>query len=245
MAEKEKIKKISYIIPVYNEEENIESLYHELKPVAEKIGKNYEILFIDDASADKSLAIIKALSKKSKNVKYLSFEKNCGQSAALSAGFSHATGDVIITMDSDMQNDPKDIPDMLGHYGKYDMVNGWRYNRKDTFSKKIGSKIGNGVRNLFLGDNIKDTGCSLKIMRASLLKRIKIFYGLHRFLPALMMLEGASVIEVKVNHRERIHGTSNYSNLTRAWQALYDLIAVRWMIKKQLKFNIKDKNIGK
>jgi dolichol-phosphate mannosyltransferase len=241
---KEKIKKITYIIPIYNEEENIELLYHELKPVADSLKNNYEILFVDDASADTSLTIIKALSKKSKNVKYLSFEKNCGQSAALSAGFLHASGDVIITLDGDMQNDPGDIPKLLSYYGEYDMVNGWRYNRKDTFSKKIGSKIGNGVRNFFTGDNIKDTGCSLKIMRASLLKKIKIFYGLHRFLPALMMLEGASVKEVKVNHRERKHGTSNYSNLRRAREGLYDLIAVRWMIKRQLKFNIKDKNIG-
>lgn len=241
---KAKINKISYVIPVYNEEENIELLFNELKPVADGLKKNYEIIFIDDASTDESLKIIKSLSKRSKNVKFLSFEKNCGQSAALSAGFSHATGDVIITMDGDMQNDPLDIPHMLGYYGDYDMVNGWRHNRKDTFSKKIGSKIGNSVRNFFTGDNIKDTGCSLKIMRALLLKKIKLFYGLHRFLPALMILEGASVIEVKVNHRERKHGTSNYNNLKRAMQGLYDLVAVRWMIKRQLKYTIKGKNIG-
>jgi dolichol-phosphate mannosyltransferase len=242
--QKESVKKISFVIPVYNEEENIVLLYNELKPVADSLKKNYEILFIDDASSDRSLEIIKSLSKSSKNVKYLSFEKNCGQSAALSAGFSHASGDVIITMDGDMQNDPGDIPRLMDYYGEYDMVNGWRFNRKDTFSKRIGSRIGNGVRNIFTGDQIKDTGCSLKIMRASLLKEIKIFYGLHRFLPALMMLEGASIKEVKVNHRARKHGTSNYSNLSRAAQGLYDLVAVRWMIKKKLKFKIKDKNIG-
>lgn len=233
--------KISFVLPVYNEELNIENLYSEIKSVAQKLDSPYETIFVDDYSKDNSLAIIKKLSENNPDVRYISFEKNCGQSAALYAGFQHATGDIIITMDADLQNDPSDILNMIKLFGEYDMITGWRKNRKDTFSKKIASRIGNFIRNSVTKDNIHDTGCSLKIMRASMLKNIKIYRGLHRFLPVLMKLEGAKIIEVPVNHRKRLHGVSKYNNLSRAIEGLYDLFAVRWMIKRHLNIRIKEK----
>jgi len=239
------LEKISYVIPVFDEEENVTPLYEEVKKVSAKIGKDYEIIFIDDCSRDNSLNLIKELASKDAVVKYIAFAKNTGQSAALYAGFQKATGDVIITMDADLQNDPADIPDMLVHYGEFDMVNGWRHERKDTFAKRIGSKIGNGIRNSVIKEEIHDTGCSLKIMRADMLKRIKMFKGLHRFLPALMRLEGAKVKEVKVSHRARVHGVSKYTNLKRAKEGIYDLICVRWMQKRHLDIQIRETNVDR
>ncbi|BAI80455.1 dolichol-phosphate mannosyltransferase [Deferribacter desulfuricans SSM1] len=237
------INKISFVIPVYNEEENIKPLYSEITAVAKKLGYDYEIMFVDDASNDNSFKLIKELSSQDSHVKYVSFAVNCGQSAALYAGFQNSSGDVIITMDADLQNDPNDILEMIKYYPEYDVVNGWRYNRQDSLSKKIGSKIGNFVRNLLTKETIKDTGCALKILRGDMVRRIKMFKGLHRFIPTLMRLEGAKVIEVKVNHRPRIYGQSKYTNLRRAIEGFYDLIVVRWMIKRFLKIKVKESNV--
>ncbi|MEZ4484650.1 MAG: hypothetical protein R2864_08645 [Syntrophotaleaceae bacterium] len=150
---------------------------------------------------------------------------------------------MIVTMDADLQNNPADIPRLLDYFGKYQMVNGWRADRQDTWSKKVGSRIGNLVRNRLTWENIHDTGCSLKVMDAAMLKRIKIFRGLHRFLPTLMRLEGARFIEVKVDHRPRHAGNSKYTNLRRGIEGLYDVIAVRWMIKRHLQVPIKEDNV--
>lgn len=237
------MKKISFVVPVYNEEANINGLFEEIRTVADSLGHEYELCLVDDGSTDRSLEKIRELAKKHSQLKYVSLSKNSGQSAALSVGFQKATGDVIITLDADLQNDPRDIPRLLEYYGEYDMVNGWRYDRQDTLAKKIGSKIGNFVRNTLTWESIHDTGCSLKIMRARMLKRIPIFRGLHRFLPTLMRLEGARVVEVKVNHRPRVHGISKYSNLKRGVEGLYDVIAVRWMIKRHLNPGIKEGNV--
>lgn len=231
---------ISFVVPVYNEEKNIELLYKELKEIADKISDDYEIIFIDDASTDKSQILIKKIATYDKKVKYIFFEENSGQSAALYAGFQKASKDITITLDGDLQNDPKDIPRMLEYYGEYDMINGWRKQRNDSIFKKVGSKIGNFFRNIMTNETIKDTGCGLKVMKTDILKRIKMYKGLHRFLPTLMRLEGARVIEIPVNHRKRIYGHSHYSNLKRAFSGFYDLISVRWMIKRFIKLKIKE-----
>jgi len=237
------LEKISYVVPVFDEEENVLPLYKEICRVSEKIGKEYEIILVDDCSRDNSLTVIKELAEKDSRLKFIAFEKNTGQSAALYAGFQRASGDVIITMDADLQNDPADLPEMIEYYGEYDMINGWRHQRKDTFAKKIASRFGNAVRNSVINEEIHDTGCSLKVMRASMLKKIKMYKGLHRFLPALMRLEGAKVKEVKVNHRARVHGVSKYTNLKRAKEAFYDLICVRWMQKRYLDIQIRETNV--
>lgn len=231
--------KISFVIPVYNEEDNVERLFDELSQVAIELRQPYEIVLVDDCSTDGSLAIIRGLAARHPQVRYLSFAVNCGQSAALYAGFQQATGDVVITMDADLQNDPADIPKLLSYLGEYDMVNGWRADRQDTLSKKVASRFGNFVRNRLTWETIHDTGCSLKVMRGDMLKRIHMFRGLHRFLPTLMRLQGARVIEVPVHHRPRMHGESKYNNLQRGIEGLYDVIAVRWMIKRHLTIRIR------
>jgi len=234
---------LSFVVPVYNEAENLERLCAEITATADSLGRPYEILFVDDGSRDDSLAIIRQLAKAYPPVRSLALEHNTGQSAALYAGFQAARGDVIITLDADLQNDPADIPAMLAYYGEYDMVTGWRFNRRDTWSKKIASRVGNFVRNRLTDETIRDTGCSLKIMRADMVKRIKMFRGLHRFLPTLMRLEGARVIEVKVNHRPRLHGVSKYSNLRRGVEGLQDVLAVRWMLKRNLRIKVRDSHV--
>jgi len=231
---------ISFVIPVYNEEGNIKPLYKEVKKIADTIASSYEMIFIDDASTDNSLDEIKDIALIDNHVKYISFLENRGQSAALYAGFQKAEKEVVITMDADLQNDPKDLIEMIKLYGQFDMVNGWRKNRQDTISKKVASKVGNFIRNKLTNETIHDTGCALKIMNASMLKKIKMFRGLHRFLPTLMRLEGAKVVEVPVNHRKRNVGVSKYNNINRAIEGLYDLIAVRWMIKRYLYIKIKE-----
>ena len=232
--------KISFVVPIYNEEENIPKLVTEIQAVAPDLSSDYEILLVDDCSSDGSLAILRDLAEQSEQIRYLSFARNSGQSAALYAGFQAATGDVIITMDADLQNDPADLRKMYKYYGDFDMINGWRFNRQDTLSKKIASKIGNFVRNWMTKETIHDTGCSLKIMNAQMLKNIRIYKGLHRFLPTLMRMEGAKVVEVKVNHRHRLFGVSKYTNLQRGIEGFYDLIAVRWMQSRHLTIEVKE-----
>lgn len=228
---------ISFVIPVYNEEENVPILFGELTAVADTLHSPYEIIFVNDCSTDRSLAVINDLAKEHPVVRCVSFPENRGQSAALGAGFQAAAGEVVITMDADLQNDPADIPMLLQQFGPYDMVNGWRKNRQDSLSKKISSRIGNYVRNVLTDENINDTGCSLKVMRADLLKKIKMYRGLHRFLPTLMRIEGAKVIELPVNHRHRQFGVSKYTNLRRGIEGFQDLMAVRWMMKRYVRID--------
>lgn len=229
------MEKLSFVIPVYNEEDNLVPLYEELASVAATLGCSWEVLFVDDGSTDASLAVIQQLAAAHPEVRPLALARNSGQSAALYYGFQQATGGVVITLDADLQNDPADIPAMLALFGAYQMINGWRHNRRDTLSKRIGSRVGNGFRNWLTGECIRDTGCSLKVMDAAMVKRIKMFRGLHRFLPTLMRLEGARVIEVKVNHRPRRTGVSKYTNLRRGIDGFNDVMAVRWMIKRHIK----------
>lgn len=228
------MQKISFVIPVYNEEENVPILFEEIRTVADTLGCDYEVIFVDDCSTDRSLDVIRTLAAGHPSVRSVSFPNNRGQSAALGAGFRAASGEIIITMDADLQNDPTDIPALLSHFGTYDMINGWRRERRDTLSKKISSRIGNFIRNRLTNESIHDTGCSLKVMRAAMLKNIKMYRGLHRFLPTLMRLEGARVLEVPVNHRHRQFGVSKYTNLRRGIEGFQDLLAVRWLIKRHV-----------
>ncbi len=229
------MQRISYVIPVFNEADNLCPLFQELDTTARRIGTAYEILFIDDGSTDNSRAVLEEIARANPCVRLIAMDRNSGQSAALAAGFQAATGDVIITLDADGQNDPSDIPAMLKWYGPYDVINGWRRSRQDRWSKRLASRIGNAIRNRLTGETIRDTGCSLKVMNAAMVKRLKMYRGLHRFLPTLLRLEGACVIEVEVHHRPRTRGVSKYSNWQRAWAGFQDLLAVRWMIRRALR----------
>jgi len=231
------MERISFVMPVYNEAENIPILFEEIRAVADTLACDYEVIFVDDSSTDSSLRAIRTLAAQYPSVRSVAFPDNRGQSAALGAGFQAASGRIIITMDADLQNDPADIPGLLAHFGQYDMINGWRKERRDTLSKKISSRIGNFVRNWLTDETIHDTGCSLKVMRADMLKRIKMYRGLHRFLPTLMRLEGARVLEVPVNHRHRQFGVSKYTNLRRGIEGFQDLLAMRWLMKRHVRID--------
>lgn len=237
------ITSLSIVVPVYNEEDNLPILFAEIERAMSRTNKNWHVLFVDDGSTDKSLEVMRSLAEGHDTVKYLAFAYNCGQSAAFKAGFDAATGDVVVTMDADLQNDPADIPAMLTEYERgFDMVIGWRAKRQDTIAKKIASRIGNGIRNRLSQETVKDTGCSLKVMRTDMAQRIPMFTGMHRFLPTLMKMLGARVSEVKVNHRPRQHGISKYGVWDRAKQTLFDLLAIRWMKKRHFNYEIKERN---
>ncbi len=236
------VRKISLVIPVYNEEENLPILHREIRDALKGVSCDLEILLVDDGSTDSSLAVIKELSSQDPAIRYISFARNCGQSAAFAAGFQEVEGDVVVTMDADLQNDPRDIPVLLAEYENgADMVIGWRAKRKDTWVKRMASKFANGVRNTLSRETVRDTGCSLKILRADMARRIPMFTGMHRFLPTLMKMQSAIVTEVRVNHRPRKHGVSKYGIWDRAFSALYDLFAVRWMQKRYIQYQIKER----
>jgi len=235
------VESISLVVPVYNEQDNIPVLFEEIHGVVQNLGRDWELIFIDDGSTDNSLDVLRGLAAKHPQVRYVSLAQNRGQSAGFSIGFGRAKGQVIITMDADLQNDPADIPAMLELYEQgYDMVIGWRAKRRDTLVKRLASRFANRVRNAISRETVKDTGCSLKIMRTDLARKIPMFTGMHRFLPTLMKLEGAKVAEVKVNHRPRKHGKSKYGIWDRAFSSAYDLFAVRWMQKRHISFKVKE-----
>lgn len=235
---------ISIVLPVFNEEGNIRPLFEEIKNIMDTLPNSWEIIYVDDASTDKSTHFIKELMNEHPQVRLLEFVENCGQSAAFHAGFQSAQNDVIITMDADMQNDPADIPKMLELFEQgQDMVIGWRHKRKDTFSKRLASKIGNSIRRSLTKDTVHDTGCSLKIMRASMAKKLPMQYkGMHRFLVSLMQMENAKIAEIRVNHRERYTGISKYNTWARGLTASQDLLVVNWFFRRIKKYSLKEQD---
>lgn len=232
---------ISVVVPVYNEEENLVVLIPQILSALKPLDKKFEIVLVDDGSTDKSFDVIKELSAKHMEVRYIRFKKNAGQTAAFDAGFKNAMGEVLITLDADLQNDPNDIPNLLKFIPEYDVVCGWREKRQDSVVKKISSKVGNGFRNFLTNENIHDTGCSLKVYKKEFVDEIKLFRGMHRFLPTLLKMEGAKVVEVKVNHNPRKFGKSKYNVMNRLFSGLYDVLAVRWMQKRKLNYEITEK----
>ncbi|BCS87622.1 glycosyltransferase family 2 protein [Pseudodesulfovibrio sediminis] len=233
--------KFTVVLPVFNEQDNLEALFNEIRAAADSTGRPWEAVFVDDCSTDKSLDIIRALAGEYDEVRYVAFAENRGQSAAFCAGFDAAQSDIVVTMDADLQNDPADIPDMLAVFGdECEMVIGWRSKRKDTFIKRISSRIANKIRDSLMDDGVHDTGCSLKVMRTDLLLKLPRFKNMHRYFPILMKTHGARIKEVKVNHRERGAGVSKYGTLDRAMAGIYDLIGVGWLIKRHIGYSVKE-----
>lgn len=234
--------KFSVVLPVFNEQDNLETLFGEINAAADSTGRPWEAVFVDDCSTDGSLAIIRGLAQGNDEVRFVAFAENRGQSAAFCAGFDAVDSNIVVTMDSDLQNDPADIPRMLDAFGQEcEMVVGWRAKRKDTFVKRISSKIANAIRDWFTDDGVHDTGCSLKVMRTDLLRRLPRFKNMHRYFPILMKMQGARIKEVKVNHRERFSGQSKYGTLDRAMAGIYDLIGVQWLIKRHIDYTVREK----
>jgi len=226
--------KYSVVVPLKDEESNIEDLVAELKPVMDHIGQPWELICIDDGSTDRTLTILKELQHKTPELRIISFSRNFGQSSAFDAGFRAARGEFVITMDGDRQNDPRDIPKLIGAINGFDLVCGQRTNRQDPWSKRVISKVANAIRSRVCEDGVTDTGCSLKLYRTDCLKNIPLYEGMHRFLPALFLIHGFTVGQVPVNHRERTKGETKYNLLNRSFNTIVDMWAVRWMKSRHL-----------
>ncbi|HEY0156574.1 MAG TPA: glycosyltransferase family 2 protein [Thermoanaerobaculia bacterium] len=233
---------LSVVFPVYNEEENIPLLLREIAAAVEGRGWTYEIVAVDDGSSDRSLDVLRSLRQQYPTLRVLALQKNSGQTAALDAAWRAAQGRLVVSLDADLQNDPADIPSMMQklEQAQADMVIGVRVNRRDTWSRKMQSRIGNGVRNWITGDRITDTGCSLKLVKKEAVDRVRLFTGMHRFLPTLVRYAGYKVVEMPVNHRPRQFGTSKYGAMNRAFRGLADCFAVRWMGKRMLRYSVRE-----
>lgn len=224
----------SIVIPLYNEADNVRILQEEIRTALP--GMNYELILVDDGSTDATVATI----ERTPEVRVLEFRKNAGQSAAMIAGMKAAVGRCIVLLDGDLQNDPKDIPLLLEEIEKgADLVCGYRARRKDTVVKKITSRVANFVRSRFVGDGVRDTGCTLKAMRPACVNALVPFKGVHRFIPALVKNAGFRVVEVPVNHRHRQFGVSKYGLGNRAVKATTDMLGVRWLQSRYINYEIK------
>ena len=219
---------LSIVIPIFNEEDSIKLLHERTVTACNGLGIAYEIIFVDDGSQDDTVPILRNIVKKDSSVKVVRFRKNFGQTAAMDAGFQVARGQVIVSMDGDMQNDPADIPLLLKKMDEgYDVVCGWRKNRQDKFlSRRLPSIVANWIIGLMTGVKIRDNGCSLKAYRSSIIKKVALYGDLHRFIPAMSALAGARITEIAVAHHPRRFGTSKYG-IGRAWRVLLDMIKVK------------------
>jgi dolichol-phosphate mannosyltransferase len=230
---------VSVVIPVFNEEGNVSQLQMELESALKEIP--YEIVFVDDGSQDRTVERIRRGAK----VRVLEFAKNSGQSAAIYAGLANASGTIIVLMDGDLQNDPRDIPRLVAEINKgFDLVCGYRVNRKDNWFKRVQSLIANKVRSRFTKDGIRDTGCTLKAMRQECREALIPFQGMHRFIPALIKGLGYRITEIPVNHRPRRSGVSKYNFGNRALRATTDMLGVRWLLGRQFQIRIKRADEG-
>lgn len=224
----------SVVIPLYNEEDNVAILQREIGEAL--AGRNYELILVDDGSSDATVSRI----ERSPEVRVLEFEKNAGQSAAMIAGITAVRGGVIVLLDGDLQNDPSDIPRLLEEISKgADLVCGYRARRKDTVVKKITSRVANFVRSRFVGDGVRDTGCTLKAMRRECATALVPFKGVHRFIPALVKNAGFRIVEIPVNHRARQYGVSKYGLGNRAIKATTDMLGVRWLQSRYIDYRVK------
>lgn len=236
---------ISVVIPIKDERDNLQPLTDRLLQVLqareESKAAPFEILYIDDGSTDGSSEVMDRLATQHQSVSVLHFDRNYGQSSGFHAGFKHSAGELVATMDGDLQNDPADIATLLPYATNFDLVCGWRKSRHDSLVRKVSSRVANAVRSAVTGDRVHDTGCSLKIFRRRVVDRLQLFTGMHRFFPALALMHGFTVAEVPVQHHPRRHGVSKYGVGNRLFKGLYDLIAVRWMQKRVLRYNLRGK----
>jgi glycosyltransferase involved in cell wall biosynthesis len=229
---------ISIVVPAYNEQENLIPLTAAITETLVALGRRYEVLFVDDGSGDGTAGMLQDLVAKHAEVRVIRFRRNAGQTAALDAGFKQARGAVVVTLDADLQNDPRDIPTLLDKLSDYDVVCGMRQGRQDTWLRRISSRLANGIRRHVLHDDIVDVGCSLRAYKRPCLASLKLYHGMHRFLPVLLQIEGFRIGQAPVSHHPRRHGSSKYNVRNRAWRALIDLFAVRWMQRRQLHYEI-------
>lgn len=228
---------ISIVIPVYNEEENVGPLLKRISEAMSGWKGAVEILFVDDGSNDRTLELLKNAQETDSRIRIAHFHKNQGQTAAMAAGFRLARGEIVATIDADLQNDPMEIPRLAGMLEEWDAVCGVRTRRKDTLWKRISSRIANGFRNWVTDDNIIDTGCTLKVYRRECLDGLQLFKGMHRFLPTLIKMHGYKITQVPVSHHPRLAGETKYGTWGRLVKGLEDVWAVRWMKKNHINYS--------
>ena len=237
---------LSVVIPVYNEEENLPHLWPELRSVLEPLGLTFEVVFVDDGSRDRSADIIRAFREADTRVRLVRLKTNAGETAATDAGFKAAAGRLIVSMDADLQNDPHDIPALLSHLDRWDAVTGWRTNRGegDTIVRRLSSRVANRARNWLSDETIQDSGCTFRAFRRECLRGLVLYRGFHRFIPTLLKMRGYCVIEVPVRNRPRRFGKSKYGVLNRVFVATADLLAVRWMKSRRLRYEVAENVCG-
>jgi len=231
---------LSVVIPVYNEEENLPHLWPELRSVLEPLGLTFEVVFVDDGSRDRSAELIRGFRDVDPRVRLVRLKANAGETAATDAGFKAARGRWVVTMDADLQNDPHDIPTLLSRLDRWDAVTGWRVNRGegDSLVRRISSRVANRTRNLISDESIQDSGCTFRAFRRECLRGLVLYRGFHRFIPTLLKMRGYRVIEVPVRNRPRRFGHSKYGVLNRLFVATADLLVVRWMKNRLLRYEV-------
>jgi glycosyltransferase involved in cell wall biosynthesis len=236
---------LSVVIPVYDEEENLPHLWPELRAVLEPLKLAFEVVFVDDGSRDRSAEVIRGFRDVDPRVRLVRLKANAGETAATHAGFKAARGRWVVTMDADLQNDPHDIPMLLSHLDRWDAVTGWRINRGegDTMVRRVSSRVANRARNWISDESIQDSGCTFRAFRRECLRGLVLYRGFHRFIPTLLRMRGYRVIEVPVRNRPRRHGQSKYGVLNRVFVAAADLLVVRWMKNRMLRYEIAE-NVG-
>jgi len=231
------------IVPVYNEEENLERVEKELLAYSKIATKTTSILFVNDGSVDDSQSIIESICNRNDNFNYILFEENRGLSAAIKAGFDYATSELVGYIDSDLQTNPEDFNLLLEHIDEFDLVTGVRANRKDSFVKNMSSKIANGIRRSFTHDGMDDTGCPLKVIKTDFAKQIPMFKGLHRFLPAMILLQNGKITQIPVRHYPRIAGQAKFGLWNRLLGPLSDCFAYLWMKRKYINYKVAKKDL--
>lgn len=234
----------SVVIPFRDEEGNVEPLLDELVATMESIGRSFEVLLIDDGSNDRGPLLVERRAAIDRRLRLIRLPRRQGQSAALAAGFLALRGSTVITLDADLQNDPSDLQTMLALAREFDVVCGIRRERCDGWARATASRIANVVRNRVIGHRVVDSGCSLRVIRADLLRRIPLFASMHRFLPTLLSAAGASLTEVEVRHRPRASGRSKYGIGDRLWRGIVDLVGVSWLLRRGIDFRWNEMTAG-
>jgi dolichol-phosphate mannosyltransferase len=231
---------LSVVIPVYNEEENLPPLWAELRDALEGLRLRFEVVFVDDGSHDRSAEIVRGFREADPRVRLVRLKANAGETAATDAGFKAARGRFLATMDADLQNDPADLPALLGQLDTWDAATGWRVERGagDSWVRRLSSRVANGIRNTISDETIHDSGCTFRAFRRECLRDLTLYRGFHRFIPTLLRMRGFRVVEVPVRNRPRRFGQSKYGIMNRAFVAFADLLVVRWMKSRLLRYQV-------
>lgn len=234
---------VSVVIPAHNEAENLPILVEQIEAAFESGTRSFEIVVIDDHSSDETPRVLDKMQASRPWLVVRRMERQSGQSAAICAGFDTARGEILVTIDADLQNDPADIPALLDAIDGFDVAIGWRKNRRDTFQKRIISKVANRVRNWMTGDSTRDTGCGLKAFRRETCERMPRFDGMHRFFPILVRMQGFTVTQIPVNHRPRTRGKTHYNIFNRSIRPIVDLLAIRWLQKRAVRYKLQERSV--